>query len=447
MALDQYALLSRRDLLRTALLFAAVVAACLWVSFQMLQPIPPRRIVLASGAPTGLYHHYAQKYRDALARDGVTLEIRTTRGAGENYDLLRDPASGVDLAFVQGGVASGASAGMSMLASLYYEPLWIFVHANARFTQINEFAGLRVAVGLPGSGSRAFVLPLLAANGIMPANTTFVEAGSDDSLRLLQSGGADVALLVGGGTMDTVQRALHDPNVKLMSLSRAAAYVRRFPHITRLTLPAGTVDLTRDIPPAEVELIATEAMLVARDGLHPALANLLLEAVRDVHDDQGYFETAGEFPNTQQVDIPVSPDASRHTRFGTSFLYRTFPFWVATVLDRTLILLLPLLVVLVPLINFFPQIVRWRVRSRVYRWYGELVLLEREVASFEGAELPLQRWLAHLDRIERAVAGIRIPVSFASEAYTLREHVGFVRRAILARGAAAPTLRIPPRPD
>jgi TRAP-type uncharacterized transport system substrate-binding protein len=444
MAITQYALLSRGDLLRTALLFAAAIAASLWVSFQFLKPVPPRTLVLATGAPTGLYHQYAERYRKALAREGVTLELRETRGSGDNHALLLDPSSGVDIAFMQGGVAHHSpDKGIVMLASLYFEPLWIFHHGKATYKSINEFAGLRIAIGLPGSGTRAFVLPLLAANGITPASATFLEVGSEESLRLLAAGEADIAMLVGGGAMEAIQRALRDPDVKLMSVPRAEAYVRRFPHVTRLTLPPGTVDLARDIPPHEIALIATEAMLVAREDLHPALVNLLLEVVRDVHDDQGYFERAGEFPNTTQVDIPVSPVAVRHTRFGTSFLYRTFPFWVATFLDRAIILVLPLLVVLVPLINFFPQIVRWRMRSRVFRWYGELALLEREVASFQGPP-PLAKWTADLDRIERAVAGIRVPASFASEAYTLREHVGLVRRAIVERAAGTvPAARDP----
>ena len=93
--------------------------------------------------------------------------------------------------------------------------------------------------------------------------------------------------------------------------------------------------------------------------------------------------------------------------------------------------MVPLAAVLLPLFNYLPQLLRWRHRSRVYRWYGELALLERDVAERTGA-LP-KKWLADLDRIERAVARIRTPSGYASEAYTLREHIALVRRAVLAR--------------
>jgi hypothetical protein len=178
-------------------------------------------------------------------------------------------------------------------------------------------------------------------------------------------------------------------------------------------------------------------MLVARDDLHPALINLLIDAAREIHGRQGYFEAAGEFPGTAQVDdIPVSPYADQHRRFGPSFLYNYLPFWLATYAERALILIVPLVVVLVPLVNLLPQILRWRSRSRIYRWYGELALLERDVATRHGT-LPIEKWLQDLDRIEEAVEHIHTPASFASEAYTLREHVGLVRRAILAKAGAS----------
>jgi hypothetical protein len=164
---------------------------------------------------------------------------------------------------------------------------------------------------------------------------------------------------------------------------------------------------------------------------------LILPATESPH-----FEAAGEFPGTAQVDFPVSPHADEHRHFGPSFLHRYLPFWLATFVERAIILIVPLIVILVPLLNFLPQLLRWRVRSRIYRWYGELAILERDVATRHGV-LPVEKWLHNLDRIDRAVEGIRATTRFASEGYTLREHIGLVRRAVLAKtGGPAPHDRL-----
>lgn len=212
-------------------------------------------------------------------------------------------------------------------------------------------------------------------------------------------------------------------------------HVRRFPFVTRLTLPAGTVDLARDIPAEEIELIATKAMLASRDGLssrahQPAAGGRARRSRRP-----GLFRGGRPVPEHDPGrPAGVHGRGAAHPFCGTSFLYRTFPFWIATFLDRTLILIVPLLVVLVPLINFFPQIGRCACGRACIA--GTASWARGGVAS-PGVLPPLERWLATLDRIERAAAGVRIPASFASEAYTLREHVGFVRRAVIAKGAGA----------
>lgn len=155
---------------------------------------------------------------------------------------------------------------------------------------------------------------------------------------------------------------------------------------------------------------------------------------RDIHGEQGYFEAAGEFPGTAPVDLRVSPYADQHKRFGSSFLYRYLPFWVATFVERAIIVLVPLVVVLVPLIRFLPDIMRWRVRSRIHRWYGELALLERDIETRKDAP-PIEKWLQDLDRIQQAVERLKTPTMYASEAYTLREHIGLVRRTVLAKSS------------
>jgi TRAP transporter TAXI family solute receptor len=436
---DDLATLTRRDRLRFIVLVLTLVAATLWISARFLQPAPPRQIVLASGAGFGLYHQFADRYRQALAQDGVTVEERQTNGAADNLRLLLDPASGVDVAFMQGGIANaGAAAKIEMLASLYYEPLWVFYRDTKARTQLNELRGKRIAIGAPGSGSRAFVEPLLEFNAVQQENSQLLPLGGDDAARALQAGDIDAVLLVGGAATPAIVRLLRDPAIRVMNFTRADAYTRRFPYVTKLVLPAGTIDLALNIPAEDVTLIGTKAMLVARPGLHPALVNLLLDAASDIHSRQGYFETAGEFPAIAPVDLPVSDDAERHKKFGPSVIHRLLPFWVATFVERFVILVLPLIIIMVPVVNYFPVFLRWRVRSRVFRWYGELALLERDVATRKGV-LPVEKWLHDLDRIEHAVEGIRMPTSFASEAYTLREHIGLVRRAVMAKAGATAT--------
>jgi TRAP-type uncharacterized transport system substrate-binding protein len=425
----------RRQVLRWGIVFAALVAVA-GLGAWFLQSTIPRHIVLASGLKDGPAHAFAQQYTEILARDGVTVEERLTGGADENERLLHDPKSGVDVAFMHGGVVHKNDRGnLVMLASLYYEPMWIFYRGAEKFSQIDDLRYRSIATGSPGSGIRAFAEPLLAANNVTGFNTRLVPLVNLEALRALQAGQVDAALLMGPASSPAVWQALHDPSLKLMSMGRADAYPRKFSYITKLTLPAGTIDLALHIPDHDIDLIGTKAMLVARDGLPPAITNLLLEAARELHGEQGVFEANDEFPGTSQVDLPVSADAVRHHRFGPSLLHRYLPFFVATYVERLIILLVPLLVILVPLINFLPQVLRWRVRSRVYRWYGELTMLERDVGKRTG-NLPIQQWLADLNRIEQAAARIRTPASYASEAYTLREHIGMVRRAVMAKAGA-----------
>ena len=429
-----------RHRLRVVVLASVLIITIAWALAEVIGPTPPRKIVIATGVESGMYHRVVQRYIEILKRAGVKLQERMTGGAAENLALLRDPKSGVDVAFMLGGVApTPPPDGIVMLASLYYEPLWIFYRGADTLYQINQLRGKRIAVGTPGSGTRAFIVPVLAANGIDERNTEMWGIGGSEAQDALREGRVDAALLVGPATTPIIVDALHNPAFKLMSLPRADVYPRLFPHMTRLTLPPGMIDLAANVPKDQIDLIGTKAMLAARDTLHPALVNLLIDAAREIHDGQGRFEAAGEFPGIAPVDLRVSPYADQHTRFGSSLFYQYLPFWVATLIERLLIIVAPLIVVLIPLLSYLPRIRAWWVRSRIYRWYGELALLEREVRTRDGT-LPIAQWMATLDRIERAVAGVKSPVSFASDAYTLREHIALVRRAVLARDSQPVTV-------
>jgi TRAP-type uncharacterized transport system substrate-binding protein len=441
MSQEQRSLYEYRARLRLALLLA-LLAASIVLGIWYMRDLIPRRIVLASGVATASYHLDAQQYIKILEREHVTVIEKLTGGAGENAALLLDPRSGVDVAFMEGGVFPRKDRDkVMMLAALRYEPVWVFYRGDETVTRLEQLRYRRIAVGSPGNGGRVIVEPMLEASNVTQYNTRLLSIGGNEALRALRAGDVDAAIMVGATRSPIIWQALHDDSLKLMSYADADAYARRFPFLTTLTLPAATIDMAyRRIPPETVRLVATKAMLVARPDLPPAIANLLLDAARDLHSEHGYFEGAEEFPSIAAVDLPVSSDAERHFRFGPSFLHRHMPYWVATFLERMLVVVLPIVVIFVPLFNLLPQFLRWRVRSRIFRWYGELKLLEQEIERSRG-DLPIERWLSDLERIERAAGQIRTPASFASESYTLREHIALVRRAIVARtpnGKATP---------
>jgi len=436
--IENLAMLSSRGRLGLAVIFLAVFAATIWAAVHLFQTAPSRHIVLASGLEDGLLHQHAKRYVEILARSGVTVEERITNGPGDNLRLLQDPQSGVDVGFTQGGISRTSDTNdVVMLASLYYVPMWIFYRKTEPLGYVNELRNRRVAVGVAGSGARSLSEFVFALNGLTPDNVTEYSLSNNAALDALRSGEVDAAIFVDGADNPAIWNALHDSALSLLSYVKAEAYRRRLNFISTLKLTPGVIDLANNIPEKEVDLIGTKEMLAARKDLHPAITHLLVDAAREIHGKQGLFEDAGEFPSTTQVDLPVSTDADQHKRFGRTILYQYLPFWVAALGERAIIILLPLAAIVFPLFHYLPQLVRWRVRSRVYRWYGELALLERDVAARTG-NLPIDKWLADLSRIEEAVARIHTPTGFASEAYTLREHINLVRRAIIARDNVSP---------
>ena len=406
---------------------AAVIAFI--VAFQWVKPAPPSRVVIATGRADGAYYRFAEQYRARLAREGITLEVRETSGSVENIQLLEDPKSGVDLGFVQGGTGAGAKTeSLVSLASLYFEPLWVFSRAAPGPTDLRGLRGRRLAVGPEGSGTRSLALTLLAANGITGATARLLPLTGMDAVQALRRGAVDTVFLVAAPTSPTVKEMLSTPGVALLGFPRADAYTKRFFFLTKLVLPAGSISLEANLPPGETLLLAPAATLVVRTDFHPALVDLVLVAAAAVHGQRGMFEAATQFPSPDFLEFPLMGEAERYHRSGPPFLARYLPFWAATLADRVKVLILPLLV-LVPLVRLVPPLYRWRVRSKIIKRYRDVVevdqVLTRRPSPTECAEL-----LAHLDRIEDDVRALRVPLGYADAHYHLRLHLDLVRRRV-----------------
>jgi TRAP-type uncharacterized transport system substrate-binding protein len=432
--------LSLRDALAVGVPALLILGWGFWFAAQFIRPAPPRHLTMLTGAAGGAYQSFAARYKPLLAEYGIELREVPSAGAVENLERLLDPAQDVDLGFVQGGVGAGVETdSLVSLGSFYYEPLWVFYRGRDVVDRLPRLAGKRIGVGGEGSGTRKLALELLEASGVtaQTPRTKLVAVGGLAAVQALEKGELDAIFLVGPAQSGAVWTALYTPGVRLMSFAHAEAYARRFPFLAKLTLPRGGIDLERDIPAADVDLLAPMATIVARDTMHPALVDLLLNAARRVHGGAGLFQKPGEFPNARAVDFPLSQEAERFYRSGTRFLQRYLPFWLATLIERTIVLLVPVVALLLPILRFAPSIYGWRVRSRIYRWYGQLKFLERELDENVAARTRAA-WLAELDEIEARVNRIPTPLAFANLLYTLRQHIALVETKVLKRTDPVP---------
>jgi hypothetical protein len=429
---------SWRDLLITVIPILVLVVLAVWLTLKYASPAPPSSIIITSGAPDSAFGRTAERYRDILKRNGIKVQILPSDGALENLERLRDKTIKVDVGFVQGGLAVEADRqALVSLGSIYHEPLWVFSRCSAPVRELSQLQGKRLAIGPYGSGTRVLASELLKANGLDLNRTQTLPLGGEDAGNALRNDNADAAFLMGDSArMTLVRQLIQTPGLCLVDFAQSEAYPRKFPYLTKLTLPLGAIDLGKNLPPQDVALIGPTAELVARAELHPALSDLLIEAAREVHGKPGLFRHAREFPQPLETDFPISEDAERYYKSGKRFFYRHLPFWLASLADRMLVLLVPIAALMIPGLRIVPAVYRWRVRARIYRWYGALMALEREMLA-DPEHTQLEALGQRLDAIERGVNRIKIPLAFADQVYVLREHIGFVRNRLGRRRRAA----------
>jgi len=430
--------LSLRDLVATAGPAVLLVALLSWLAYITIDPTPPKHVVVSTGPENSAYDAFARQYQKALAHEGITLELRSSLGSADNFARLKDDNSGVDLALVQSGQTDDAAAereGLVSIGSLFVEPVWIFYRetwAGKRqpvpLTQLTQLRGLKVNVGPEGSGVPRLLGQLLTANRVETTDLTLSHLENTPAVMALLDGSLDAVVFSSAPDAPLIQMLLQTPGVRLFNFDQAEAYSRRFPFLSHVTLPRGIVALERDLPPQDVHLIAPTATLVARDTTHPAIVDLLVQAAATIHGGTGWLRRAGEFPSAQYTEIPVAKEAARFYKSGPPLLQRYLPFWLANLVERMWVVLLSLLALIVPLSRILPPLYEWRVRSRVYRWYGQLREVERGVQQAgKRAPTDVAENLQQLDHIEAAVNKLSVPLSYTDELYALRSHIELVR--------------------
>jgi len=435
-----------------------IAVICLLAVVWFVESAPPRTLTITSGPAGSSFQRFAERYQASLATHGVKLRIISSEGSQENLQRLEDPHSGVEIGFIQSGLAesenqgqrppgtraslgpSGPVAnekldGLVSLGTIAYQPLWIFYRSPTRIGRLSELAGKRIAVGDLGSGTHELALTLLQANGITGAPTTLLNVDADDATAGFLAGKIDAVFFMGDSApMATLRTLVHSPDVQIFNFTQADAYIRRLSYLNKMVLPEGSFNLGENLPAQDIVLIGPTVDLVARKGLNSALSDLLIEVAQEVHGKAGLLQKGGEFPAPLEHEITMSDDALRYYKSGKGLLARTVgSFWLASVINRALVAFIPMIIVLVPAIRLLPVAYKWRIQLRIYRCYRPLLLLERNASGTLTAE-QRQDLLRRLDAIEGTVNRLRVPASFADQFYSLRGHIAFVRARLNPAG-------------
>ncbi len=421
---------SWRELAQTVGPAVLLCVALVWGALHFVNSAPPRTITISAGPEGSTFEANAERYRKILARNGVTLKILQSQGSIDNLHRMADPKSKVDVALVVSGLSiSDDTSHLESLGSMFYQPLTIFYRSPKPITRLSELQGHTISIGPEGTATRFIALAMLKANEIEPGGPTkFLDLEGEPARNALLHRQADAIFLSGDSSPPaTIREMLHAEGIRLFDFEQANAYVRRFPYLNKLQVPAGAFDLGENLPPTDISLMAPSVELVARSNLHPAICDLLIEAAYEVHNHASVLQQAGQFPTPQMHTFPLSAEAARYYKSGDrSFTYRYLPFWLASLLNRAIVVLVPILVVVIPSLKYLPLLYRWRISSQIYKRYGELMALERETLR-PLSESRRSELLERLQEIEKAVIKRRIPGSHAEQLYLLRQHIGFVR--------------------
>ena len=429
----RYTLVSLHDLLLSAGPFALLAIGLLVVAYLWLDPTPPKHVTLATGPAQSAYDEFGKRYQTALRANGIEVRLLASEGSSDNLRLLRDGKA--DLGFVQGGSGDAAVADTSRiesLGSLFVEPVWLFYREDVAkkadpagtLSALPQLAGLRLNVGTAGSGVPALMARLFEANSIEPGAIKLSALEQTPATVAFLAGELDALVFASAPESLMVQMLLRTPGVKLMDFGQSEAYSRRFPFLTPVVLPRGVVDLAADVPRQNVRLVATTTALLAREGTHPALLQLFVQAAREFHGPPGWFNRAGAFPTTEHSEYPIAHEAERAINSGAPFLQRYLPFWLANLVERMWLVLGIIVAILLPLSRIVPPLYEFRIRSRVFRWYGQLRDIENRIQARDADPAQLAQ---ELEQLDANVARVSVPLSYADELYALRNNIGTVR--------------------
>lgn len=419
---------------RTNLWIVPLALLLLWFLFRFLDPAPPRSLVMTTGGESGSYYQFGLALKERLAEDGLQLEVLASNGSVENLQRLTDGSGAVQLGLIQSGTTRLLEplrlADLEALGAIYHEPLWLFQRRDAGITRLSDLHGRKLSVGTVGSGTWAVVRSVFdelgdQAGELDIANGDWQPLSASASARALHAGELDAAFFVLPVNNKIVLQLLADADIELVNLSQVEALAARLSFLEQLSVPEGLLDLQRNIPAQRTQLLSPVATLVINEDFHPALASLVLRASADVLQQGSLLDPPGRFPAAVPAELPLSAEAEFYHERGIPFLQRYLPFWIASIADRYVVLLIPFIAIMLPLLKSMGPLYAWRMRARVYRWYAHLRRVDKLIHRGTIDQV-LEQEIEALLKLEDELTQVEVPLSYAHELYSLHLHVSYM---------------------
>jgi TRAP-type uncharacterized transport system substrate-binding protein len=415
-------------------------------AIYLADPAPPSEINFASGVKGGSYEKLVLEYQSYLAQYDVKVNIIPTAGPITNLELLSGDAKAlakylpnveptdrrIDVALTQAGLASDIKNidQIIYIGSIDYEPLLFMIRRsllqNITSNEIKSFTELNVATGQIGTGTHAQLAKLMALDdaGTLDSN---VQAMTDEqAVAALLADDIDGMVLVDGIESRNVQNVALSDQIEILNFTRAQAYRRRLPYLQVLTIPVGSLNLSKNIPSQDIKILSTTTALIAKADTHPAIQYLLARASTDIAGKATFFADSREFPQFNDPLIPHSEIAREYYLNGSPYLQRFFPFWLAEIFDRLFFIILPFSALAYPILLALPKYRGRRLARKIWANYDQLRTLELEMNdNFDHNKL--DEYLNRLDKIEADAVNIKISGSMGDDYFIHLQHIHFVR--------------------
>ncbi len=425
-----WVIFTKRELWIVAILIALLLATLFYLLLRFIEPPPPKVIRITTGSESGAYYQFGKKYAEKFKEHGIRLEVLPSSGAAENLKRLEQSgkrSERIDFALIQSGVAApDQHPELESLASVAFEPVWVLSRPGSPIKAISDLKGKTIAVGVEGSGTKIVAQEILKANGIDSTNASFASLPNDQAYQQLEAGKVDAMFVVASANAPLVRRAL-EASMQFINFDQGDAYVRRYPWLAKVVLPKGSIDLAKRVPAEPIELIATNANLVARKDTHRAIAFLMMDIASEIHAPGGLVHNLRQFPNETGLEFEQSEESKRFFKTGRPFLQRYLPFWLANLIERLLVSIVPALAIGIPLVKIIPAFLEYRERAKILQIYEDVFQLEYNPAS---AKLTAEEKKTRIQTLLNEVGQLRLGAAHHPNLYSLKQHLNDSLRSI-----------------